>query len=284
MKIGFIGAGKVGFTLGKYFTENGVSVSGYFSRNIESAKQAAVFSGTECFEILEEIVTASDILFLTVPDSAVKDLWNNLKTMQNIQGKIICHCSGLMSSLDFEGINEYGTFGYSVHPLFAISSKTQSYKTINQAVFTIEGNEKYLDYFKELFENLGNKVYMITADKKVKYHAAAVFLSNQVNALAHIGCKLLKECGFDEEFNKTALSTLFLNNCKAIAEKGAFNALTGPVERNDLTTIQKHMDCFSGNEKDLYSLLSLQLLEIAKEKHNDTDYSEIQKFLKEKSQ
>jgi predicted short-subunit dehydrogenase-like oxidoreductase (DUF2520 family) len=282
MKIGFIGAGKVGFTLGKYFTENGVSVgvsvSGYFSRNLESAKQASDFSGTTCFEKIENIITESDILFLTVPDSAIKDVWDNLKTMP-IRGKIICHCSGLMSSKDFDGINEYGAFGYSIHPLFAISSKTESYKTLNQAVFTIEGNEKYLDYFKQLFENLGNKVYTITADKKIKYHAAAVFLSNQVNALAHIGCKLLKECGFDEEFNKTALNTLFLNNCKAIAEKGVINALTGPVERNDLTTIQKHMDCFSENEKDLYSLLSLQLLEIAKEKNTDRNYSDTEKFL-----
>jgi predicted short-subunit dehydrogenase-like oxidoreductase (DUF2520 family) len=189
-----------------------------------------------------------------------------------------------MSSLDFDGINECGAFGYSIHPLFAISSKTESYKTVNQAVFTIEGNEKYINCFKQFFKKLGNKVYTITADKKVKYHAAAVFLSNQANALAHIGCKLLKECGFDDEFNKTALRTLFLNNCKAIAEKGAVNALTGPVERNDLITIRKHMECLSENEKDLYSLLSCQLLKIAKEKNNDLDYSDMENFLKEKLQ
>jgi predicted dinucleotide-binding enzyme len=46
MKIGFIGAGKVGFSLGKYFCEHGLDVIGYFSRNPQSALQAAEFTGT----------------------------------------------------------------------------------------------------------------------------------------------------------------------------------------------------------------------------------------------
>lgn len=30
MNIGFIGAGRVGFSLGKYFSENGINISGYY--------------------------------------------------------------------------------------------------------------------------------------------------------------------------------------------------------------------------------------------------------------
>ena len=36
MQIGFIGAGKVGFSLGRYFAENGLTVSGYYSRDSQS--------------------------------------------------------------------------------------------------------------------------------------------------------------------------------------------------------------------------------------------------------
>ena len=43
MRIGFIGAGKVGCTLGKYFRENGIPVSGYYNRTSEHAKEAAEF-------------------------------------------------------------------------------------------------------------------------------------------------------------------------------------------------------------------------------------------------
>jgi len=188
MKIGFIGAGKTGFTLGKYFVDHGVLVSGYFSRCMESAEKAAAFTGTAYFDTLEDVLSASGILFLTVPDTAITEVWNRLK-MLPIQNKRICHCSGLMSSADFTGIDECRAFGYSIHPLFAIASKTESYKKIEQAVFTIEGSKEHLCCFQQLFERLGNQVCIISPDQKVKYHGAAVFLSNHVTALAHIGCK-----------------------------------------------------------------------------------------------
>jgi predicted short-subunit dehydrogenase-like oxidoreductase (DUF2520 family) len=278
MKIGFVGAGKVGVTLGKYFVGHGQDVTGFYSRSNTSAKEAAAFTGTACFGTLNSVLAASDILFLTVPDAAISDLWRQLKALP-LQNKIICHCSGLLSSADFDGINERGAYGYSIHPLFAISSKTESYKTIGQAIFTIEGHEKYLLYFKEFFERMGIKVSIITAQQKVKYHAAAVFLSNHVAALAQIGCQLLQECGFDEAFSKTVLNTLFLSNCKAIAENGAIASLTGPVERNDLMTIKKHIGGLENNEKSIYILLSRCLATMAKEKHREIDYAEIAAFL-----
>ena len=50
MKIGFIGAGKVGFSLGRYFMERNVCVSGYYSRNLNSSKEAAAFTKTKYYE------------------------------------------------------------------------------------------------------------------------------------------------------------------------------------------------------------------------------------------
>ena len=58
MKIGFIGAGKVGFTLGKYFRMHGVEVTGYYSRSIQSAKEAADFTRAQAFTNAEIQFTA----------------------------------------------------------------------------------------------------------------------------------------------------------------------------------------------------------------------------------
>ena len=77
MRIGFIGAGKMGFTLGKYLVEKNLteiskeldySVSGYYSQNIESAKTAAAFTDTNYYDKLEELINACDIIFITVPN------------------------------------------------------------------------------------------------------------------------------------------------------------------------------------------------------------------------
>ena len=51
MKVGFIGAGKVGFSLGKYFKEHGVDVTGYYSRLESSAQSAANFTKTKKYTL-----------------------------------------------------------------------------------------------------------------------------------------------------------------------------------------------------------------------------------------
>ena len=43
MRAGFIGAGKVGFSLGKYLKENGVEITVMISKSPESAKSSSRF-------------------------------------------------------------------------------------------------------------------------------------------------------------------------------------------------------------------------------------------------
>ena len=278
MKIGFIGAGKAGVTLGKYFRDHGTYITGYYSRNPSSAKEAAGFTGTKHFDSIRTVLLESDAFFLTVPDAAIQSVWDSLKAMP-VQGKIICHCSGALSSSVFDGIEERQAFGYSVHPFFAIHSKVTSYKEISQAFFTLEGSDRHLQDVKRLIEGMGNRVHIISKRQKIKYHTAAVFLSNHIAAVAHTGCKILRECGFEEEMISVALKTLFLSHCGNIAKSGAASTLTGPVERNDAPTVKKHLDCLDGNEKRLYACLSAQLVEVAKEKHSDYDYSAIESMI-----
>ena len=251
MRIGFVGAGKVGFTLGKYMSERNVCVSGYYSRSEESARQASVFTHTKYYKTLEDLIGSSDALFLTVPDGAIEDVWNSIKRY-SLTGKFICHCSGVMTSAVFSEINQMGAFGYSIHPLFAIHSRSQSYQEISQAYFTIEGPEAHIGFWKDFFENLGNPVRIIRAEQKALYHGAAVFASNLVTGLFEAGVSLLMDCGFDRESGEAALKPLFLHNCQSVARVGTAAALTGPVERADEKTIQKHLNVLPPEEKEIY--------------------------------
>ena len=279
MTVGFIGAGKVGFSLGKYLKENGATISGYYSRNPESAYEASRFTDSAEFDSIGELSSNSDILFITVPDDTIKIIWDQLREL-DIKDKIICHCSGSLSSEIFKDIEQKGAFGYSLHPLFAIDSKSESYKKLHTALFTIEGDNKHIGFLKGLIEKMGNKVHIINKEQKTKYHAASVYLSNLVTALANVGVTLLEECGFNEEFTKNVLNTLFINNCVSTAHYGPIQALTGPVERNDILTVKKHIECLDEKYKSLYTLLSGEIVEMAKIKHNNYDYSEMEKILK----
>lgn len=264
MRIGFFGAGKAGFTLGKYFSEKGEDVVGYWSRNPKSAKDAADFTNSMYYDSVEELIRHSDTLFLTVPDSAIGTLWDGIKNFP-LKDKIVCHISGALSSGVFSDIDQTGAFGYSIHPLFAIHSKYNSHKQIEKAFFTIEGAQGRLHEVCSLMDRLGNDYAVIASDKKELYHAAAVTASNHVIALLSTAQSYLIECGMTSDQAETALNPLFIYNAQNAADVGVYNALTGPIARGDLMTVKKHLRCLdtlNSDNKQLYLLLALKLCDL----------------------
>ena len=275
MNIGFIGAGKVGFSFGKYLTERGMRVTGYYSKNPQSSMEAANFTNTRQYMNMRYLVTDSDIIFLAVPDSAIAPIWEQLK-MLPIQNKIISHFSGSLSSAVFSDIERYRAYGYSIHPLFAINDKYNSYKEISHAFFTIEGHREYLNWFLRMFENFGNPVEIISAQDKVRYHASAAMVSNLYVGLVHLCEGMLRDCGFSAVNAHRALTPLIQINTENIVKYGTVGALTGPIERNDLSTVLDHFAHLPKEELEVYRCLSREVLKVAKEKHPERDYTAVE--------
>ncbi|MDU4884147.1 MAG: DUF2520 domain-containing protein [Clostridium celatum] len=278
IKFGFIGAGKVGFSLGKYLKENNIDISGYYSKSQHSSKEAAIFTNTRQYNNLEDLIKNSDTIFITTPDNKIADVWNEIKRLP-IKEKLICHCSGSISSEVFSNINNHGAYGYSIHPMFAISDKYNSYKNLSQAFITIEGHEKHIKYLKRLFLHLGNDVTVINKDNKILYHAASVTVSNLVLGLINNSINYLEECGFTQEMAIKALYPLIENNLRNVKERGAVNSLTGPIERGDLSTVINHLNVIPEEDKELYRLLSKNILKIAKVKNLNRDYKNLEEYL-----
>lgn len=94
MGVGFVGAGKVGCSLGRLFREKGLPLVGYVSRHAESAVSAAAMTESRAFATLEGLVAESDILFLTVPDGSIVPVWEQELAKLPLEGKLVCHASG----------------------------------------------------------------------------------------------------------------------------------------------------------------------------------------------
>lgn len=276
MRIGFIGAGKVGFSLGKYLVTNGNEVSGYYNRNPEAAKEAAEFTNTRFYLTIEELLRDSEVVFVTVSDGAIKDVWSSLKAM-DIRNKIICHCSGALSSAIFSDITE--VYGYSVHPFFAVSSRLESYKELSKALFTIEGPEKYRDFLAGLIQTGGARTVFLPSDCKIKYHAAAVFASNLMCGLMETAIQELIHCGFSENEAKSAIMPLAINNILHMENNKLEDVLTGPIARNDVDTVKKHLMSIDGISKDIYISLSKRTLDVAKRKNKEFNYKDMEELL-----
>lgn len=280
MKFGFIGAGKVGCSLGHYFSSKH-SLIGYASKTLASAKEAASATSSQAYASYAELLKECDILFFTTPDSCIDKAWHTLlvelsgttSAYKNnacssaLGGKIICHCSGATPSTVFDKAEEFGASVYSVHPLFAIASKNVPTNELARAYFTIEGTPDKIDQVKAFIEVLGNKVTEISTVEKTRYHAAAALASNHAVALYQLACDELVKCGFTTKSAAEALAPLYLGNAQHIAEVGPVAALTGPAERGDTATIDAHLNVLEGNTKEVYTLLNTVLLKIADEKH-----------------
>jgi predicted short-subunit dehydrogenase-like oxidoreductase (DUF2520 family) len=278
MVIGFIGSGKVGFSLGKYFSLKGINLSGYYSEFYEDAKEASQFTNSKAYENINDLVENSSMIFITTPDDKVHEVWKKLLDL-NLTKKIICHTSGSLTSSTFLNINNSDAFAYSIHPIFAFFDKYDSYGDLKNAYFSIEGPEKHIQEVKEFIESLGNKAFIINSENKSLYHLASVTVSNLVLSLISTGVSYLSKCGLNEDDALDALLPLIQNNIDNIKNKGLVNALTGPVERNDLGTINHHLEAIPTGDVEVYKNLSLKLLDLSEKKHKDKDYNNLKKYL-----
>ena len=124
-----------------------------------------------------------------------------------------------------------------------------------------------------LLEKMGNRVVRIRAGKKALYHSAASLVSNHVLGVIDVGIQLMEECGFSQEDAYAALTPLILNNVSAGCEHGCREALTGPIERNDVKTVDRHLSALTGTARDIYESVGSELVIMAKEKYPDRDYT-----------
>lgn len=283
MRIGIVGAGKVGCSIGKYLREHDIPVAGYCSKRKESVDFAATFTNTKAFTSLRELLAQSEIVFITTPDDVVEEVWESMQ-QESIQNKIICHFSGSLSSAVFSNRKEKGVSACSIHPMFAFSNKFTSYEQLNQVIFTMEGDGKALNVVRAVFQKAGNKVCVIDPESKARYHAAASMISNMMIGLYQMGRNMLTDCGFSPEDARELMEPLVRGNVEALLATSPEQALTGPIERGDEATIAKHLSVLTLEEKEVYVNLGQVLTDIASRKNPDRDYHAMKKRFEEKAQ
>ena len=113
----------------------------------------------------------------------------------------------------------------------------------------------------------------------MKYHAAATVGSNLMVGLTELAIQLLLSCGFDREHARMALRPLMQGNLDAMMEKDTVDALTGPAERADVDTVAAHLQTLSGDEREIYRLLTKKLVTLARQKNPEREYEQLEERL-----
>lgn len=271
-RLGVIGAGKVGTSLAHYFSSYLVPV-GFYSRRRASSEAAVAIAGGQVFDSPRALVAAADFILVTTPDDVLEQCGAMIGA-GDWQGKIFAHASGSKSSNVFFDLKEQGATVCSLHPVLAIDGARTSSATLAKAFFTLEGDEAGVLFLLDLFQHLGNPYKVLQGMDKTRYHLAIALLSNGVIALGALAETLLTGEGFSPEEAEAALRPLAEANLKHLFEKGPCQALTGPVERGDIGTVQRHLAAIQPTEQALYdaylALAKVQAM-LAKARHPARD-------------
>ncbi len=260
MKIGIIGAGKVGTTLCIVLKRAGYEVA-VSSKHAKSAERASFLSGAT--PVSKKEVCKSDVVFLTVPDSAIVSVAKNISRLLSKE-QIVIHTSGALSSKEISFLPAYTC---SLHPLKSFADPVLAADSMKGTLFTFEGAAEAEPVIKKIVLKIGGKFLEIRSEDKPLYHLAAVIAANYTVSLFDISEKILENIGFPETDANSAVLNLIGGVLKNIESKGATNALTGPIERGDAKTVEKHLKAIKDPLlKRIYIFLGFATLNIAKEK------------------
>jgi predicted short-subunit dehydrogenase-like oxidoreductase (DUF2520 family) len=264
LRIGIIGAGKVGFTLALVLTKAGYSVNAVSSRNISSSyKLADKLPAAVAFENPQGLVNACDLIFITTPDSAIGDVANSITARA---GQMVIHCAAAVPIDVLDPLKEQGAITGVFHPLQAIGSKDAELQI--GVTFAIEAEEPLFTILREMAIRLGGRTVELKGKDRVLYHASAIIASNYLVTLVDIAAELWQGFATKEQAVR-AMIPLMRGTLDNIEQIGIPECLTGPISRGDITTIEKHLEILrevSPQTVYVYQLLGLKTITIAEAK------------------
>jgi predicted short-subunit dehydrogenase-like oxidoreductase (DUF2520 family) len=129
----------------------------------------------------------------------------------------------------------------------------------------------------KLARDVGARPRHVDDRQRALYHAAAVFTSNYLIAVVYEGVRLLEASGWPRGDAERALLPLVEGVVANLRKRGTVGALTGPIRRGDVDTINRHLQALdrlsapsaqsatSPQVGKTYRMLGAIALEIAKE-------------------
>lgn len=245
IKLGVIGAGRLGTSFALFLHHKGYEVPGFFSRTYDSAHISASLIGNFCkaYDNLSTIMHECNWIVITTRDDAIPQVVRQIVDLDiNLINKVVFHMSGASTSLILEPLRSLGAEIASLHPLQTFSDPVQGAQALENAYFSLEGTPKAVDIIKSELLHLQLRHFIITAEQKPLYHAAASMASNSLVAVIDYSLSLFEKAGIERERGIEALFPLMetsLLNCK---NKSPAKALTGPIVRGDVDTIALHVE------------------------------------------
>ena len=239
LRIGFIGAGRLGQALAWSLDRAGLRVTAVSSK-VESDAQALAqpISGCECLQA-QQVADSCDLVFVTTPDSVIGETCDRLDWHA---GQAVVHCSGVTEVAALQHALAQGACIGGFHPMQTFGDPLAAARSLPGCTITVEAeDDQLMALLLALVERLACAANRLPAGMRARYHAAAGYTSQFINALFDQAIRLWQTWGATEQEALRALLPLAQGTLSSIQSAGVARGMPGPVSRGDLSSIDKHL-------------------------------------------
>lgn len=270
----FVGAGRLTRSLLPLVASAGYPVTAVSAPRIAAARAAA--RGLRGVRATTDPAVAADgarLVLLAVPDRALAEVAAGLARTApgGWPGRVVLHHAGALGPEPLRALARRGASTGVFHPLQCLADPRLAGRVLPGSRVRIEGDPAATRMARRLavdLELVPLPLVRLGASGRTAYHAAASLLSNDLLALLSYGVELLASAGLARRDAERALGALARGTLTQAERRGLGAALTGPVVRGDDTTLAAHLTRLAregGEAAELHRLLSLRLLELARE-------------------
>ena len=237
---------------------------GHLGRTLAAALDACGYrvrlASSRVVEEAQDAVDASDVAFLTVPDAAIGGV---AAVIEWRPGQLVAHCSGARGLEVLAVAEQSGALIGCLHPLQSFPPEPDPARFAG-ITCGVEGPTPADAILEGIASDLGARVVRLAGVDRALYHAAAVLIANDAVALASAATRAWTLAGLPAAAAREALAPLLLGAARSIATLPLAKALTGPIARGDVATVERHLDALRREPEiaALYRALGAELLRL----------------------
>ncbi len=255
MDIVLLGSGNVASHLGRAFKMAGQNIMQVWSPDIAHATELATEVGSEPISDMEDISHSADLYIISVKDDAIPLIAEKLR----LQDRLCVHTSG---SAGLEVLQKISSRVGVFYPLQTFSkSKAVDFRAIPIVIEANSPEDALI--IRAAADRLSERVIELSSEQRNSLHIAAVFACNFTNHLFAIAKQLLEASNMDFEL----IRPLIAETVDKVRLNDPAEVQTGPAFRNDISTLNAHMEMLRSEPKlmELYNLLSQSIVNFHKQ-------------------
>lgn len=242
-------------------------------------------------KISKTSIEKSDIIFICTQDNRIKSAVKKILSLKpNLEGKIVAHTSGALSSDELIPLKSHKASIASFHPVQTFESTAKRNENRFKDIYiAIEGEPFAKKTLSVIAKKINAVPFYIDKNFKVLHHICCVISSGYLAAhLSFIQDIYRQKIGFKKPNFFGIYMPLIYQTLSNIKAKGIEKSLTGPIFRADLETIQSHIKELKKLPNDIltyYKLEGNKAVKIALDKKslNVKQAKQLQKIFKIKN-